>query len=94
MRGQPTELAPGIVRVPDQWAMTLVKQPDGVVIFEAHISAQYFRDVVAEAKRRWPGAPIKGVVMTSDPWAHLGGFREVDRRRNSDLCECGAAFPF
>jgi len=65
------------VRVPDQWAMTLVKQPDGVVIFEAHISAQYFRQVVAEAKRRWPGAPVKAVVLTSDPWAHLGGLREV-----------------
>ncbi|HEY4305024.1 MAG TPA: hypothetical protein VGM82_11185 [Gemmatimonadaceae bacterium] len=76
-RGQPTELAPGVVRVPDQWAMTLVKQSDGVVIFEAHISPQYFRDIVAEAKRRWPGAPIKAVVMTSDPWAHLGGYREV-----------------
>jgi hypothetical protein len=76
-RGQPTELAPGVVRVPDQWAMTLVKQPDGVVIFEAHISPRYFRDVVAEAHRRWPGAPIKAVVMTSDPWAHLGGFSEV-----------------
>lgn len=76
-RGQPTELAPGVVRVPDQWAMTLVKQPDGVVIFEAHISPQYFREVVAEAKRRWPGAPIKAVVLTSDPWAHLGGYREV-----------------
>lgn len=76
-RGQPTELAPGIVRVPDQWVMTLVKQPDGVVIFEAHISPRYFRDVVAEANRRWPGAPIKAVVMTSDPWAHLGAFREV-----------------
>jgi hypothetical protein len=76
-RGQPTELAPGIVRVPDQWVMTLVKQSDGVVIFEAHISPRYFREVVAEAKRRWPGAPIKAVVMTSDPWAHLGAFREV-----------------
>jgi hypothetical protein len=77
MRGQPSELRPGIVRVPDFWAMTLVKQPDGVVIFESHISGQYFRDVVAEAHRRWPGAPIKALVMTSDPWAHMGGFREA-----------------
>jgi len=76
-RGQPTELAPGIVRVPDQWAMTLVKQADGVVIFESHISSQYFRDVVAEAGRRWPGVPVKALVMSSDPWAHLGGFREA-----------------
>jgi hypothetical protein len=76
-RGQPTELRPGIVRVPDQWAMTLVKQPDGVVIFEAHISGQYLRDVIGEANKRWPGAPIKAIVMTSDPWAHLGGLREA-----------------
>jgi len=76
-RGQPTELAPGIVRVPDFWAMTLVKQPDGVVIFEAHISGQYLHDVIGEANRRWPGSPIKAIVMTSDPWAHLGGFREA-----------------
>ncbi|MEO8620333.1 MAG: hypothetical protein ABI625_04645 [bacterium] len=76
-RGQPTELAPGIVRVPDQWAMTLVKQADGVVIFESHISGQYLRDVIAEAGRRWPGAPVKALVMSSDPWAHLGGFREA-----------------
>lgn len=76
-RGQPTELAPGIVRVPDQWVMTLVKQPDGVVIFEAHISGPYLHDVIGEANRRWPGAPIKAIVMSSDPWAHLGGLREA-----------------
>ncbi|MDB4874900.1 MAG: hypothetical protein JWM41_1346 [Gemmatimonadetes bacterium] len=77
MRGQPTELEPGIVRVPDQWTQTLVRQPDGVVIFEAHISGQYLMDVIGEAHKRWPGAPIKALVMTSDPWAHLGGVRQA-----------------
>ncbi|HKV52788.1 MAG TPA: hypothetical protein VJO52_16455 [Gemmatimonadaceae bacterium] len=77
MRGQPTVLEPGIVRIPDFWAQTLVKQADGVVIFEAHISAQYLHDVIAEANRRWPGSPIKALVMTSDPWAHIGGVREA-----------------
>src|SRR5262249_31403550 len=76
-RGEPTELAPGIVRVPDFWAQTLVKQADGVVVFETHISATYFHDVLAEVHRRWPGAPVKAIVMTSDPWAHLGGLREA-----------------
>ena len=76
-RGQPTELAPGIVRVPDFWAQTLVKQPDGVVIFESHISASYLHAILDEVHRRWPGAPVKALVMTSDPWAHLGGFREA-----------------
>jgi hypothetical protein len=77
MRGPASELAPGIVRIPDFWSETLVRQPDGVVLFEAHISAQYLHDVIAESKRRWPDAPIKALVMTSDPWAHLGGVREA-----------------
>jgi hypothetical protein len=76
-RGQPTEIKLGIVRVPDQWMQTLVKQSDGVVIFEAHISAQYLHEVIGEAKRRWPGAPVKAIVLTSDPWAHIGGVREA-----------------
>lgn len=59
MRGRPTELAAGIVRVPDSWSQTVIKQPDGVVIFEAHISAQYLHDVIHEANTRWPGAPHK-----------------------------------
>jgi hypothetical protein len=77
MRGQPAELKPGIVRVFDQWTQTLVKQPDGIVIFEAHISAQYLHEVIDEAHRRWPSAPIKAIVMSSDPWAHIGGLREA-----------------
>jgi hypothetical protein len=77
MRGPPSELQPGIVRIPDSWSQTLVKQNDGVVLFEAHISAQYLHDVINEARTRWPGTPIKALVMTSDPWAHLGGVREA-----------------
>lgn len=77
MRGPPKELRPGIVRIPDFWAMTVVDQDDGIVIFEAHISAGYLRQVIGDAKRRFPGKPVKAIVMTSDPWAHLGGFREA-----------------
>jgi hypothetical protein len=76
-RGEPSELKPGMVRVPDQWMQTLVRQPDGIVVFEAHISAQYLHDVIGEAHKRWPGAPIKALVMSSDPWAHIGGVREA-----------------
>lgn len=77
MRGTPKDLRAGIVRIPDFWAMTLVDQSDGVVIFEAHLSAAYLQDVIGEAKRRFPGKPIKAIVMTSDPWAHIGGVREA-----------------
>ena len=76
-RGAPTEIRPGIVRVPDFWSQTLVKQPDGVVIFEAHISGKYLRELIDESKRRWPDSRVKAVVLTSDPWAHLGGVREA-----------------
>jgi hypothetical protein len=73
----PAELAPGILRIPELWSMTVVKQNDGLVIFEAHQSAQFLRDVIDTARRRYPGLPVQALVMTSDPWAHLGGVREA-----------------
>lgn len=71
------ELRDGVVRVPDYWTMTIVRQDDGIVIFEAHISSAYLHDVIDEARHRYPGLPIKAIVMSSDPWAHLGGVREA-----------------
>ncbi|HEX6693780.1 MAG TPA: hypothetical protein VF035_03650, partial [Longimicrobiales bacterium] len=79
-RGTPVDIAPNIVQLPDFWAMTMVKQPDGVVLFEAHLSDTYFDEVLAEAQRRYPGTPVKAVVVTSDPWAHVGGIRQVVAR--------------
>jgi len=76
-RGPATEIAPGVLRIPDFWTTTVVKQADGLVLFEAHISASYLHGVVDEAHQRFPGLPVKAVIMTSDPWAHLGGFREA-----------------
>lgn len=76
-RPEPPQPGGDIVRIADNWAMTLVKQDDGVVVFEAHLSEQYIKQVVTEVQRRWPGAKIKAFVLTSDPWAHLGGVREV-----------------
>jgi hypothetical protein len=73
----PSELAPGILRIPELWSMTAVKQDDGIVIFEAHQSAQFLHDVIDTARARYPGLPIKALVMTSDPWAHLGGVGEA-----------------
>lgn len=76
-RPEPPQPGGDIVRIADNWAMTLVKQDDGVVVFEAHLSEQYIKQVVAEVSRRWPGSRIKAFVLTSDPWAHLGGVRAV-----------------
>ncbi len=71
------DVVEGVARLKDFWATTLVRQDDGVLIFEAHLSGQYLREVIDEAARRWPGTKVKGLVMTSDPWAHLGGVREA-----------------
>ena len=72
----PIDLAPGVVMFPGSWNVTLVRQDDGVVIIEAPISSGYSAQVLAEAKRRFPGVPVKAVVTTSDLWPHLAGIRE------------------
>jgi hypothetical protein len=73
----PSELAPGILRIPELWSMTVVKQDDGLIIFEAHQSAQFLHEAIDTARRRYPGIPVQALIMTSDPWAHLGGVREA-----------------
>jgi hypothetical protein len=53
----------------------VVKQSDGIVILEAPISTLYSEGVIAEARKRYPGAPVKAVLSTSDSWPHTGGVR-------------------
>jgi hypothetical protein len=75
--GKPAvEVAEGIVFIPGAWNATLVRQSDGVVVLEAPISSTYSARVIREAKRRWPGAPIKAVISTSDSWPHIAGVRQ------------------
>jgi hypothetical protein len=74
------ELAPGVVLIPGSWGVALVRQSDGVVVLEAPISAGYSARVLDEAKRRFPGLPVKAVVTTSDSWPHFGGIREYVAR--------------
>ncbi|MGE3273571.1 MAG: hypothetical protein AB7O67_00565 [Vicinamibacterales bacterium] len=76
----PIELAPGVLHIPGSWAVTLVRQSDGVVVLEAPISAGYSANVIAEVERRFPGLPVKAVVTTSDAWPHIGGVREYAAR--------------
>jgi hypothetical protein len=70
-----TTLAPGVDLFPGAWNSTIVKQPDGIVILEAPISGIYTEGVIEEAKKRYPGIPIKAVLSTSDSWPHTGGVR-------------------
>lgn len=75
-RQPPVDLAPGLTLIPGSWNVTLVRQDDGVVIIEAPISSGYSAKAIAEARRRFPGVPIKAVVTTSDSWPHIAGIRE------------------
>ncbi len=72
-----TTLAPGVDLFQWAWNSTIVKQPDGIVILEAPISALYTQGVIAEARKRYPGTPVKAVLSTSDSWPHTGGVRSV-----------------
>ncbi len=75
--GQPaSEPAPGMIFIPGPWNTTLVRQDDGIVVLEAPISSGYSAKVIEEAKKRFPGLPIKAAITTSDSWPHIGGVRE------------------
>lgn len=72
-----TTLAPGVDLFLGSWNSTMVKQPDGIVILEAPISGLYTQGVIEEARKRYPGMPVKAVVSTSDSWPHIGGVRSA-----------------
>jgi hypothetical protein len=73
-------LAPDLTFIPGRWNVSLLVQPDGILVLEAPISAGYSRQVLAEAARRYPGRRILGVITTSDSWPHIGGIREYVAR--------------
>jgi hypothetical protein len=64
-----------LVEVPSGYNTSVVKQPDGLVILEATTSEAHANAVMAFAKSRFPGLPIKAVITTSDAWPHLSGVR-------------------
>jgi hypothetical protein len=69
------EIGPGIAFIPGAWNISFVRQPDGIVILEAPISSAYSEQVIAQARKLYPGLPIKAVVTTSDSWPHIAGIR-------------------
>lgn len=74
------ELAPGFVKVPGNWDIAYIRQDDGLLILEAPISAGHSQRVLEEAARRFPDAPVKAVISTSDAWPHFSGVREYAAR--------------
>jgi hypothetical protein len=74
------DVTPDVVILPGSWNVTLVRQPDGIVVLEAPIGSHYSAQVIEAAAKKFPGVPIKAVVTTSDAWPHLGGVREYVAR--------------
>lgn len=78
--GKPSPLVDGddsLVQFVGAWNCAIVRQPDGLVILEAPISAAHSRSLLAEAHKRYPSLPIKAVITSSDAWPHFGGIREI-----------------
>ncbi len=71
------ELAPGIELYQGSWSTTLIKQDDGVLVLEAPISPTFAQGIFAKARSEYPGAPIKGVLTSSDSWPHMAGVRQA-----------------
>jgi glyoxylase-like metal-dependent hydrolase (beta-lactamase superfamily II) len=70
------EIADWLVEVPSGYNISVVKQPDGLVIIESTTGNDFSAQVMAFANKRFPGTPIKAVVTTSDAWPHISGIRE------------------
>ena len=78
--GKPAPLVDGndsLTQFVGAWNCAVIKQPDGLVIIEAPIGPAHTRALLTEAKKRYPGSPIKAVITTSDSWPHFAGIREV-----------------
>lgn len=75
-----SEIAPGVVQIPGSWYSTLVRQPDGLVVIDAPISAEYSQKVLAEAQRRFPGVPVKALITSTSFLPHVAGIREYAAR--------------
>jgi hypothetical protein len=77
------EIAPDIVQIKDGINATIVRQDEGLIIFEAPFSSEAHSGVdmvIEEAQRRFPNVPINAVIVTAYMWNYIGGVREYVAR--------------
>lgn len=74
--GGPREIAPGVTQYPGGWNVTFVKEPRGTIVIEAPWSTGYTQRALDAARKAY-GAPVIGVVTTSDSWPHIAGVRQA-----------------
>jgi hypothetical protein len=71
-----SELAPNVQQVVGGGANNLiVAMKDGIVVFDAPVSDLQSRWVIDAAKAKYPGKPIKHLVLTHHHMDHTGGMR-------------------
>jgi len=75
-----SEIARGIVQLPNSWYSAIVLQDDGLVIIDAPISAGYSKGVLEEAAKRFPGKRIKALITSTGFFWHVAGVREYAAR--------------
>ena len=81
------ELAPNVQQVVGGSANNLiVAMKDGIVIFDAPVDEGQSRWVIDAAKAKYPGKPIKQLVLTHHHMDHTGGTRAyvAEGRRDRD----------
>jgi hypothetical protein len=78
----PLEVASGVEYIygPLNFNATEIRQQDGIVILEGVVSSGYSAKIIEDARKRFPGLPVKAVITTSDSWPHIGGIREYAAR--------------
>jgi glyoxylase-like metal-dependent hydrolase (beta-lactamase superfamily II) len=88
------ELAPNVQHVVGGGANNLiVAMKDGIVIFDAPVDEGQSRWVIDAAKAKYPGKPIKQLVMTHHHMDHSGGARTY-MAEGAEIVVPGQARPF
>lgn len=69
------EVALGIFSAAASFKVLMVEQEDGIVIIDAPRHVAYSENIIEEARQRFPGQPIKAVVVAAEAWTQYGGIR-------------------
>jgi hypothetical protein len=72
---KPVELAPNVTQVITGANNLIVNMKDGLAIFDAPLGEVQSKAVIDIAKQKYPGKPIKYLILTHHHMDHTGGMR-------------------
>lgn len=96
-----TELTPDIVVSNGAYQSVIVNQPEGIVIIDGLQSDARARELIAQARERFPGKSISHVISTHNHFDHAAGLRDfvnegaiiVTHMINQDFLQSALAAP-